>query len=840
MPQSKSIHRASLYLASLFLADFGVSVVQICAGGALTWLGTSLSCLSALTAAWFLVARRREAPTITNYGAGLALLVFIAPMAMSFGLGISASSHGASEVEILRSVEQTQQTIGLVYTVSIALAGLLSLLGGLSQDFLITRSPVIQAEPERRLLELEPVVAAKEACDDCGRPLSSTGRCVWCGSPATGSPSKSGENSTQDRPATSPMAGESLKTTVKRPRCPYCHEDVRPGSGAHKGCPGCMAWHHATCWIEHGGCSACGQRAAPAVSVRGARVEPRPPLLEIGVAVTLMGVMGASWLFRRAPEPTKPPPTSPSQVPLLERAAEDAWAQRVSLVPVFKNEPSSRPPVLVALSSGTSRERLSMQPLASPPPEPDRFMAVYDQPGATASIHRAGSVGTPAHAAFHRAGDRLFLAILDTRGGLLTLMAWDPALGRLHWPPIATRSWSCQDLSLSHSDNTLRATVLISGARDPLRLLHIELPLDAVPADQPTTTVLPLHFAGRPGEFDQVETIGDGKYLLLHGVEDGKPAVRLCEFDPGDGLSQSPRVFSREIVGVPRKGRLIRLREGRFLLVGSVLSLLSVETSGSAELVVEQEFETPSAVHAACVGQLSQGLHVIGLEDRHAGRLTAFRLGSRGLAPSDFAVPPLRGADSISILGGQLYACARIPPHLHPPARPNEAWEIRKDHHLFRFDPEVASWNEVDIELPVGSSPFFSGESWLVVPDTTAALPTLPDLSWPGLPTLGQLERGTPVEVQLTDSLPRLVDDLGVSRAVAWYGPVEAPDGRIGISLSPDVQGKKIYVVQARPFPRIEPLTRQRSSDLMEPGSYLVGVSIPRDSAPIPFTLTLH
>lgn len=59
---------------------------------------------------------------------------------------------------------------------------------------------------------------------------------------------------------------------VEGPRCPYCHETVTPAD-AKRACERCMAWEHAECWGEGGGCVSCGVAsfARPAVA------RPRPP-----------------------------------------------------------------------------------------------------------------------------------------------------------------------------------------------------------------------------------------------------------------------------------------------------------------------------------------------------------------------------------------------------------------------------------------------------------------------------------------------------------------------------------------------------------------------------------
>lgn len=50
-------------------------------------------------------------------------------------------------------------------------------------------------------------------------------------------------------------------TLVRHPRCPYCHEGVRPAQ-RKTACLGCMSWHHLSCWDELGRCAACARRRA--------------------------------------------------------------------------------------------------------------------------------------------------------------------------------------------------------------------------------------------------------------------------------------------------------------------------------------------------------------------------------------------------------------------------------------------------------------------------------------------------------------------------------------------------------------------------------------------------
>lgn len=55
--------------------------------------------------------------------------------------------------------------------------------------------------------------------------------------------------------ATTPKTTPAI--TLPETRCPFCHESVIAGKDEQHGCQKCRAWHHRSCWIEHGGCSTC-------------------------------------------------------------------------------------------------------------------------------------------------------------------------------------------------------------------------------------------------------------------------------------------------------------------------------------------------------------------------------------------------------------------------------------------------------------------------------------------------------------------------------------------------------------------------------------------------------
>ena len=55
------------------------------------------------------------------------------------------------------------------------------------------------------------------------------------------------------------MPDTRVKLKINRPRCPYCHDDIKPG-GDNQACHECLAWHHSECWTQHGACVGCGNR----------------------------------------------------------------------------------------------------------------------------------------------------------------------------------------------------------------------------------------------------------------------------------------------------------------------------------------------------------------------------------------------------------------------------------------------------------------------------------------------------------------------------------------------------------------------------------------------------
>jgi len=67
-------------------------------------------------------------------------------------------------------------------------------------------------------------------------------------------------------------------------RCPYCHDDCRPGEG-EVACRACLARHHADCWKEHGACGSCqGTQALEAKVEKLDLARARKILVDAGCA----------------------------------------------------------------------------------------------------------------------------------------------------------------------------------------------------------------------------------------------------------------------------------------------------------------------------------------------------------------------------------------------------------------------------------------------------------------------------------------------------------------------------------------------------------------------------
>jgi hypothetical protein len=77
---------------------------------------------------------------------------------------------------------------------------------------------------------------------------------------------------------------------VQHPRCPFCHEPVRPEQ-IKAPCHACMGWNHEACWTEHGGCAACGQKEAggPTSAPVAARSAEGGPLPDAALGPWLLG-----------------------------------------------------------------------------------------------------------------------------------------------------------------------------------------------------------------------------------------------------------------------------------------------------------------------------------------------------------------------------------------------------------------------------------------------------------------------------------------------------------------------------------------------------------------------
>ncbi|MDC3379033.1 hypothetical protein OAX78_01965 [Planctomycetota bacterium] len=96
---------------------------------------------------------------------------------------------------------------------------------------------------------------------------------------------------------------ERERVKVPGDRCPYCHDEVERSASDKLACNECMAWHHSSCWQEHGSCAACGANrtgvatGTPLVPTRavGGRLH-RPPGLWIAGPLLIFLVPLLTWL----------------------------------------------------------------------------------------------------------------------------------------------------------------------------------------------------------------------------------------------------------------------------------------------------------------------------------------------------------------------------------------------------------------------------------------------------------------------------------------------------------------------------------------------------------------
>ncbi len=117
-------------------------------------------------------------------------------------------------------------------------------------------------------------------------------------------------------------------------RCPFCHAAVTPAAEPSVACAACVARHHAECWREHGGCSACGEGAP-------LRRPPRPRLL----AAALLLAAGVASGLGVAALVARPAPTVAGYIELARaaRARGDLAAELEGLDRAVALDPRSEP-----------------------------------------------------------------------------------------------------------------------------------------------------------------------------------------------------------------------------------------------------------------------------------------------------------------------------------------------------------------------------------------------------------------------------------------------------------------------------------------------------------------
>lgn len=319
----------------VFLADAVVSLVQVATHMGAQTLGGVVSCCALFVAVALLASRGSYLPRGARIGVGLVALAFILPNIVGVLFVMQVGSSGGDPVAIAEQVTTSplMRAMGIYYVISMGASSFLVLKAGLKpgedptlhrwvpppsdppsgrvRDVAMPSDRVVSSEtPARRgsgrIVSARGSERAPEACSSCGRmQTGDRSTCVWCGTAMLAR--EPGEA------LTSPPAADSSSAAVQFPRCPYCHTDVQPGRAEAKtSCVNCMAWLHRSCWVEYGGCPACGEKvhtgspAAPTERIPEQRFEvihreggagQRESLIEWRVPLALLGLMAGLWFL---------------------------------------------------------------------------------------------------------------------------------------------------------------------------------------------------------------------------------------------------------------------------------------------------------------------------------------------------------------------------------------------------------------------------------------------------------------------------------------------------------------------------------------------------------------
>lgn len=156
----------------------------------------------------------------------------------------------------------------------------------------------LAADPAERTRDVAQLVAALEGVTTTSR-TSRTERDEPLEEAAEPGLAGSAPVKDDQTPAAPPEIAD-LPLEVGHARCPFCREAVGPSTQAKRACSSCMAWHHAECWDEQGGCASCGVRGEGSRAKGGQPADSPPRRSRAAIASALLAVLGWAFLLPTA------------------------------------------------------------------------------------------------------------------------------------------------------------------------------------------------------------------------------------------------------------------------------------------------------------------------------------------------------------------------------------------------------------------------------------------------------------------------------------------------------------------------------------------------------------
>jgi hypothetical protein len=151
-----------------------------------------------------------------------------------------------------------------------------------------------------------------------------------------------------------PEHEKELRVVSNVSRCPFCHVPVDLAAQEWVACEGCLARHHASCWRDHGSCSACGGKTE---LTRRSEKKPARSRATHVAAVVVLAVLAFDTVASLWPRhvPVSTAPETAAQVPLLS-ARIDQLTDRLAKLEASKIGPPEAPATTAPASGLTSDE----------------------------------------------------------------------------------------------------------------------------------------------------------------------------------------------------------------------------------------------------------------------------------------------------------------------------------------------------------------------------------------------------------------------------------------------------------------------------------------------------